>query len=563
MSKQNSKDATPKPNRKKRKKIGKLTIRTLPKSADILDQHYPPLPIGALMGNVPPHRQRRLRPYQEKILQWALTKKNIGLFLEMRLGKSILALRWALEKAQAASRAIRSNTPEKGISKNFRGTSEVILEITLGSHSSSTVSRFIIDIVAPKTTLISWIKEIDQDTQVAISTNVGESQVRYIVGIDDIGLGIINLTSYESFTQKQYSAPTHLGLSSPTILIVDESSYIKNPTSQRTRFMLDSITAYDHIAILSGLPIPKDVTDLIPQLAMINHGDIGGYKGPDLRPIWYNSKMIKRDSKGWNYEITPYGLSQIKKIASDRTLSLTRKDLGMGIEKIYIEIPIDLSTHMRAKYDAAETNWIDEDGNLLKWRMTRDHFLSQLAISSKIEKVVDLIKSGIYGKVVLWVRYSKTMIDVCTELQTLGYSVYTISGKDSLRTRQSRLNAFKSHRTRRLGYENELLENVLIIQTKCGKFGLDLSYADTAIYLSPGYDLEDRYQSEDRLVSVNRETSPVIIDLVCQDTIEQDMYQILSAKKKTAEEFLGSLNSELSARRLAKWANKHRNQTMP
>jgi hypothetical protein len=82
----------------------------------------------------------------------------------------------------------------------------------------------------------------------------------------------------------------------------------------------------------------------------------------------------------------------------------------------------------------------------------------------------------------------------------------------------------------------------MLAQVKCGKFGLDWSVASTAIYYSNPYDMEDRAQSEDRIVSATK-TEPVLyIDLITKDTIDEEVTEVLRDKNVTARSFFNSID---------------------
>jgi SNF2 family DNA or RNA helicase len=86
---------------------------------------------------------------------------------------------------------------------------------------------------------------------------------------------------------------------------------------------------------------------------------------------------------------------------------------------------------------------------------------------------------------------------------------------------------------------------ILLVQMKCGKFGLDLSAASTAIYYSNGFSLEDRLQSEDRIVSPTKKDPLLFIDLLTQGTVDESILRTLKKKNITSRSFMEKLMEDL------------------
>jgi SNF2 family DNA or RNA helicase len=77
-----------------------------------------------------------------------------------------------------------------------------------------------------------------------------------------------------------------------------------------------------------------------------------------------------------------------------------------------------------------------------------------------------------------------------------------------------------------------------VIQQKCGRYGLNLACADTAYYFSNSLELEDRVQSEDRLVHPTKTTPANIVDLTTVDTVDEYIRAGLREGLKTSRSIL-------------------------
>jgi SNF2 family DNA or RNA helicase len=132
--------------------------------------------------------------------------------------------------------------------------------------------------------------------------------------------------------------------------------------------------------------------------------------------------------------------------------------------------------------------------------------------------------------VVVWFRYNAELSATLDRLGANKISAEGITGMTKLNRRQEIMDAFRMNQVR-----------VLLLQLKVGKFGLNLSTASTAIYFSNSYDMEDRAQSEERILDP-RKTEPLLyIDLLTENSVDEAVYQILREKKVSSKFFMAEL----------------------
>ncbi len=72
---------------------------------------------------------------------------------------------------------------------------------------------------------------------------------------------------------------------------------------------------------------------------------------------------------------------------------------------------------------------------------------------------------------------------------------------------------------------------------QCGKFGLDLSAASTAIYYSNGFSHEDRAQSEDRIEHLRKREPLLFVDLVTRGSTDRTVLSLLRQKVSAGKFF--------------------------
>jgi len=70
------------------------------------------------------------------------------------------------------------------------------------------------------------------------------------------------------------------------------------------------------------------------------------------------------------------------------------------------------------------------------------------------------------------------------------------------------------------------------METDCGTHGLNLSCADTAIYYSSPLGYEKRRQGQDRIIDIDKKNPPLVIDLICENTVDESLLKANKYKQK-------------------------------
>jgi len=313
-------------------------------------------------------------------------------------------------------------------------------------------------------------------------------------------------------------------------VILDESTEIKNPRSKVAKLAVRYLSRARKRAVLAGVPDPESRFDLFTQMAFVHGGSWMGSKN-----FW---EWRQRHARNFGFEWVMSATTQEKIIAeAHRTATfLSRKEAGLGSEKIYErrERPLDPEAAaflkkvgktwrtgpQEAKHRVAVSTWLHricggftpEEVELPCW---------------KYEELLSLV-TGELGReqVVVWFNYSLEMRRAWRILKEAGVSVTYVQGDTSMAQRMARRDAF--HRRER---------RVMLIQASCGKFGYDLSAADTAIYFSSTWSSLARRQSEDRIESaMHKSGNLLLIDLVSIGTPDEEVLRSLADKEVSSEE---------------------------
>lgn len=442
---------------------------------------------------------RPMLPHQKHAMRYARPRTGIALFMEMRLGKSMVAIRWL--KAQA-------NPPR------------------------------LILVVGPTSVLPGWIDELRLEhvsrRHVVWLTGPVARRVDTVRQLDPAFGPYWCLVNYEALIRG-----TLLTTVPWDALVLDESTRIKNPSAKVTKALLKIAPRVAYRAVLSGLPAPEGPDNYFPQMVFahgtfMGHTQFWGWR----QRYFYNA--------GWDW-LPKRGTEQkVREAIHTSAFLMTRKEAGIGTRKIYETRTVDMSAAQRVYYRQVKKDFAFETLQT-KWATTRMIWLARIAGGctpgqptevidyGKLRELVTLLHGELKNEsVVIWARFTAELALIYHELRRRQLAVALITGHTPPSIRHQRRLAFQRGD-----------RQALIIQMKCGKYGLDCSRASTAIYYSNTYSLEDRRQTEDRIVHVTKHDPLLYIDLVTRNTVDAAVTQTLREKNLRASVFTSRLIQNL------------------
>jgi len=161
-------------------------------------------------------------------------------------------------------------------------------------------------------------------------------------------------------------------------------------------------------------------------------------------------------------------------------------------------------------------------GKTWNWKDIFDNPLENPRVQLLLETVGDLPKDS---KAIIWCKYTHEIDMLHDVLTREGYESAKLYGEMSLKERERVLEQFDTS------------GEFLIANKRCGAFGLNLQQANYAIYYSNDFSWETRSQSEDRIHRVGQTKNVHIIDLICENTIDERIYNTLMSKDSLVDSF--------------------------
>ncbi len=327
------------------------------------------------------------------------------------------------------------------------------------------------------------------------------------------------------------------------VLIVDESTMMRNPAAQITKVLHMMGARCRHRAILSGDPAPSGPLDLFEQMRFVNGGTFMGHSN-----FWtWQREFFQPDFTGYSYDPKSGSMSAIKKAKDRLAFTMRRRDAGMKEEKIRQKHAVELPPKIRSAYKFSEANW--EIGPYeTKYAPVVHLWLRRLAGGSphitgldskhKTKALVDLCTGELRKEpIVVTFAFLNELQDAKLALRAAGVKVRTIKGGVSSQERRAIQHDFQGGKFR-----------VLLGQVSALRYGIDLSKSSTMIRYSFTYHPEDWSQTSDRLVSYDKQEPLLYINLMAKDTVDEDVIDAASEKKIASSFFMRRVKANFERR---------------
>lgn len=452
-----------------------------------------------------------LYEHQKTALARITGEARPALFMQMRMGKTPVIIRWATALPDAR--------------------------------------RFLV--VGPMTILDDWQQELRLEGIRRVVRLDGRSKAERVEWLEG-GAGWY-LINYEG-VRVSGSAITDLNWD---VIIADESTAIRNPKAQITKTMIRGFAHVPYRAILTGDPAPEGPMDYFSQFLFLrgNFMNYGNYW------VFRQKKFKQNPFLQWDWNPLPGTRDEIKQYVHQHAVVMTRAQWKIGGHFAPPQYRrIELNDAQRAAmqqlkknfgYEYIQTNFAtvrDVWMARVAGGFSPDQLNPELLSNAKTAELISLLRGELrHEPVVVWFRFNEELAHVVRELNKAKITAIGVTGATPRQQRMLHRNDFKA------GHYQ-----VICVQVKLGRFGWDLSHARTVVRYSHAYDLESYVQSKDRVVHPSK-TDPLLeIHLVTKDTIDEDVVKALRRKHNSSKAFMREVNRAALAR-LTKEA--HENQT--
>lgn len=257
-----------------------------------------------------------LHEYQNRAIDFIKSEKRCGLFLDMGLGKTATTLTAVSD----------------------------LLDMMAGQR---------VLVIAPLRVANSvWAQEVNcwghlQHLRVAVCTGTERSRLSALQRDADI------------YTINRENVPWLVKLYGKKwpfdIVIVDESSSFKSPSSQRFKALRRALPFTEYIVLLTGTPSPNGLLDLWAQAFLIDFGQRLGktYTG-------YKQRFFESDYMGYSFTPRTGSADTIHRLLADKVISMSAEDYLQVPDRIDLTEVVDLPAKAMKQYQEFERTLLAE-----------------------------------------------------------------------------------------------------------------------------------------------------------------------------------------------------------
>jgi SNF2 family DNA or RNA helicase len=332
-----------------------------------------------------------------------------------------------------------------------------------------------------------------------------------------------------------------------TMLVVDESTTIKNREAKRSKNICKLALHSRYRRILTGSPVTKSPLDLFSQCEFLRSELLDHSSFYTFRQRY--AIMRKMNFGGRSVEI-PVGyrnlpeLSEKLKAFSYRVLKDDCLDLP---PKTFMKRVIQLSHDQLKAYNQMKqlalaylngksmTTATVLTQLMRLQQITCGHFkaddgTTQEIKNNRIEELLNVLHE-VKGKAVIWAHWQ---IDVNLIIKALVKEFGNGCCVDyfGLTPQQDRQTNIKK-------FQEDDKVRFFVGTPQTGGYGITLTAASTMIYYSNGYDLEKRQQSEARIDRIGQKHPMTYIDIMCENTVDERIVKSLRKKVDIATQIMG------------------------
>ena len=470
----------------------------------------------------------KTKPYKHQLtaLEKSVDEKEYGYFMEMGTGKSkVLVDNMAILYDKGKINGALIIAP-KGVYNNWYSQE---IPTHLASH------------IKPK--MVMW-------TASASKAKEKEYQTLFETGFD-LHVLIMNVEAFS--TKKGTEFAFKFLRSHKTLMVVDESTTIKTPTSKRTKSILTLGKHAAYRRILTGSPVTKSPLDLYSQCAFLDEELLGHVSYYAFRNRY--AHMVERNFGGRRVQIVGSykRLDELEEILKEFSYRVLKEDCLDLPEKIYIKRNVELTDEQTKAYATMKSAALASLNGKLA---TAPHVLTQMMRlhqitcghlknddgtttelkNNRLDELLDLLDET-EGKAIIWANYIHD-IEHITKAIKKKYgddSIVQYYGAIDTKQRQEGIKKFQDPNS---------AARFFIGNPQTGGYGITLTAANTVVYYSNGYDLEKRLQSEDRAHRIGQKKSVTYVDFIAEKTVDEKIVKALRKKINIASEILGDTLKE-------------------
>ena len=458
-----------------------------------------------------------LRPYQEDGFRWmnTLYENNKGGLLadDMGLGKTIQTIALLSHIYETAPR-IETTLNNLSLNNTALAPSLIVVPVSLMHNWINEIKKF-----APHLSIYNY-----SGRNRIRSKNIGNILRNYHIVITSYGL-LRNDNEYLS----QYAF---------TYIILDESQYIKNPSSKIYHAVMQLNGS--HKLTISGTPIENKLVDMWSQMNFINPGLLGSLS-------FFRHYFETPITKGNNQDKE----TKLKKMIAPFILRRTKEMVAKDLPPIsYQTLYCTMSDEQKSLYEKEKSSYRNELWGINNKENPKSvsslialQALTRLRLIANHPVLVDPNYSGDSGKFNIILEKINSILSEGHKILIFSSFVKDLSIISKSLTSQHIEHCFLTGATKDRkkvidDFNSDNNKNVFLISLKAGGVGLNLTSADYVFILNPWWNPQAEAQAINRAHRIGQTKNVFVYRFISVDTLEEKIDKLQEKKKGLADNFI-------------------------
>lgn len=320
------------------------------------------------------------------------------------------------------------------------------------------------------------------------------------------------------------------------MVIIDESTTIKNRTAKRTKLIIESFSNCKYKIIMSGNPIPKSPDEIYSQYRFLDAGVFGSnyyrFMEKYCNVDYFGKVTGLKNEEEFHRELHSIAFRKTK----EECLSLPPKIF----EKEFIQMSLEQKQIYEAMKKDAIASYNDKTISA-PVVITKFLRLSQIAggffpsgektipilPNRKLDRLIELMEE-IEGQIVVWCRFQEEIKAISVKLNQEKISNVTFYGETSMNDRKLAEEKILNKEAR-----------VFISNPSTGGHGINfLKNISNVIFYSLDFSTGNHMQAIDRTHRIGTQKSVLYLYLLMDKTIDNLIYNVIQNNKDFSEELL-------------------------
>lgn len=448
--------------------------------------------------------------YQKYAIQRVINTKKCGLFLDMGLGKSVIAL--------TAIRHLRYDTWQ--------------------------IRRVLV--IAPKKVAEgTWMRESQKwdHTQILRMSLVAGSEKQRVKALctpaDVYVIGRDNVTWLVDFYRHDWPFD---------MVIVDESSSFKSHKAKRFKALAAMYRHIDRMVLLTGTPSPNSLSDLWAQIFLLDAGRRLEKRYTAFRERYFDPDKRGADGMIYSYTAKQGSEASILQRISDICISMRAEDYLDLPDIIYDKVTVVLDDKARKKYTELEKKMVME--------LPDDEEITVTSAAALSNKLQQLANGAVYDEDHTWHEVHDCKLEALAELlealQERGKQALVFYNfQHDLERIKAMLDKVKIDWRMLINQHdidawNEKEAGVMLAHPASSAYGLNLQDGGNhVVWFGLTWNYEQYTQANARLHRQGQTEKVIVHQLVTEDTRDEDVVEALARKENIQEWVLESLKARI------------------